>query len=294
MTKRDYYDILGISKNASKEEIKKAYKKLAMKYHPDVSKEKDSSEKFKELSEAYAVLSDDQKRSTYNQFGHDGFDQRYTQEDIFRGFDFSSVFDEIFGESFSGDSIFDMFFGSDRRARRRKGNDLRYDLTIDFEDAAFGTKKEITINKDAICDSCNGTGAEHGNMVNCDACNGRGVVTRTQRTPFGMFSTSTTCRNCHGQGQIAKNDCKTCRGRGIVKESKKIKVTIPAGINNGQFLRLRGEGEAVKDGINGDLFVVVNVKPHKFFTRDENDLHLEVPISYSQAVLGTSIEVPTL
>ncbi len=293
MAKRDYYEILGISKNASKDEIKRAYKKLALKYHPDRNPSKDAEEKFKEISEAYAVLSDDTKRQQYNIFGHAGFDQRYTQEDIFRGADFSNIFEDIFGESFD---IFDMFFGRGfgRHRRQRKGNDIQYDLTIDFEESAFGATKEISIKKDSECSHCNGTGAEDGKLTECDNCDGTGLQRRTQRTPFGYFQTTTTCRNCNGEGKVARKICLNCNGYGIEKKSKKIKIKIPKGINNGQFLRVTGEGQDIKDGSPGDLFVVINVKPHKFFTREDNNIYLDFPISFSQAALGDEIKIPTL
>jgi len=292
MAKRDYYDILGINKSASKDEIKKAYKKLALKYHPDRNSGKDAEEKFKEISEAYAVLSDDSKRQQYDTFGHAGFDQRYTQEDIFRGADFNDIFEDLFGES---SNIFDMFFGRGFGGKRqRKGNDLQYNLSIEFEEAVFGATKEIIINKDVKCEHCNGTGAEHGELKQCDVCHGSGLQRRTQRTPFGIFQTQTTCRNCNGEGEVAKKACIHCNGYGIEKKSKEIKIKIPKGINEGQFLRIKGEGQHIKNGISGDLFVVINIKPHKFFTREENNVYMEFPISFSQAALGDEIKVPTL
>ncbi|MDP6641819.1 MAG: molecular chaperone DnaJ [Candidatus Nanoarchaeia archaeon] len=293
MTKRDYYEILGINKNASKDEIKKTYKKLALKYHPDRNKEKGAEEKFKEISEAYAVLSDDTKKQQYDTYGHAGFDQRYSQEDIFRGADFGSVFEDLFGES---SNIFDMFFGGNfnRGRRQRRGNDLQYNLTIDFEEAAFGIDKEVTINKDIECSKCQGSGAEHGELEQCSTCQGSGMQKRTQRTPFGMFQTTTTCGNCNGEGEVSKKVCLNCNGNGVEKKSKKIKIKIPKGIDNGQFLRIRGEGQDIKNGSSGDLIVVVNVKAHKYFTRDENNIHLDFPISFSQAALGDEVKVPTL
>ncbi|MBI2670614.1 molecular chaperone DnaJ [Candidatus Woesearchaeota archaeon] len=298
-TKRDYYEILGVGKNASKEEIKKAYKELAKKYHPDVSKEANAAEKFKEISEAYAVLSDDQKKSTYDQFGHSGFDQRYSQEDIFRGFDFD-IFNEIFGRG-SGrgfhefDNIFDMFFDSSRgRPRERRGNDLRYDLEISLKEAAFGTKKTINITKLDKCDNCNATGSKDGKLDRCSNCNGHGMVSRIARTPFGTLTTSTTCNRCHGTGQITKNVCNICNGEGLKKVRKELEVEIPQGVDTGSTLRLKAEGNSVKGGRSGDLYIVVHIQENEFFKRKENDIYIKVPITFTQAALGTRIEIPTL
>ena len=295
MTKKDYYEILSLSKNASKEEIKKAYKVLAKKYHPDVSKEHNASERFKEISEAYAVLSDDSKKSTYDQFGHAGFDQRYSREDMFRGADFSSVFEEIFGNSDSNgfDDIFSSFFSTSRR-RRSKGNDLQYKLAIDFEEAAFGTEKSINVKKYEHCNKCNGTGAKNEEYAKCHECDGKGQITRTQRTPFGMFSQTTYCSYCKGQGEVIKNPCNYCNGNGIIRANKEITVKVPAGIDQGQILRVRSEGESIKSGQSGDLYVVIDIRPHKIFERDGNDIYLEMPITFSQATLSTELEVPTL
>lgn len=291
MTKKDYYETLGVSKDASKEEIKKAYKKLAMKYHPDVSKEKDAAEKFKQLSEAYAVLSDDEKRKQYDTFGFDAFRQAYSQEDIFRGFDF----EDIFGDLFGGNNIFDMLFGGGgRRPRRRIGSNLRYDLEIDFEEAAFGVKKKIEVERHEKCNDCDGTGAKNKDMITCPDCHGSGVFRKTQRTPFGMFSQTTTCRACQGEGEVMKEACSECHGKGVFTKKRNITVKVPAGVNTGSTLRLSGEGESVRNGPNGDLFVVVHAKPHKFFQRDEDDIYFELPISFSQAALGDEVEIPTL
>ena len=288
---KGYYEILGISKKASQEEIKKSYKKLAMKYHPDVSKEKDSAEKFKKISEAYAVLSDDEKRKQYDTFGSDAFSQAYSQEDIFRGFNFEDIFGGSFG---GGGSIFDMFFGGGNRSRRRVGTNLRYDLDVSFEEAAFGAEKKIEVEKHEKCKSCDGTGAKDKEMVTCPDCNGSGVFRKTQRTPFGIFSQTTTCRSCEGEGEVMKEACPECHGKGVFSKKRKIIVKIPEGVNTGHTLRLSGEGEAVKNGPNGDLFVVVHVKSHKLFQRDEDDIYFELPISFSQAALGDEIEIPTL
>jgi len=289
MTK-DYYEILGISKNATKEEIKKAYKKLAMKYHPDVSKEKDAAEKFKKISEAYAVLSDEEKRKQYDTFGSDAFRQAYSQEDIFRGSDF----EDIFGDLFGGSSIFDMFFGGGRRSRRKVGVNVRHDIELTFEEAAFGAEKKIDIERHEKCKTCDGTGAKGKDMITCPDCHGSGAIRKTHRTPFGMFSQTTACKACQGEGEVMKEACSDCNGRGVLVKERKITVKIPEGVNTGHTLRLSGEGESVRNGPNGDLFVVIHVKPHKLFQRDEDDVYFELPISFSQAALGEEIEIPTL
>ncbi len=290
-TKRDYYEILGVSKNASKEEIKKAYKELAKKYHPDVSKEHNAAEKFKEISEAYAVLSDEKKKSAYDQFGHDGFDQRYTQEDIFRGFDFDVFKDFGFG---TFDDIFDIFFGGGKRERFERGADLRYNLEITFEEAAFGTKKEIKFPANLECENCDGTGSEDSELTKCPKCNGTGQLRVSKRTPFGSFTSITTCNNCHGSGKVIENPCKICKGSGLIRKTKSIEIDIPAGVETGSRLRLQGEGEISRNGHSGDLYVVLYVKPHKIFERKEDNIYVTIPITFAQATLGTKIEIPTL
>ncbi len=288
MAKRDYYDILGISRNASKKEIKKAYKRLALKYHPDVSKEKGAEERFKEVSEAYAVLSDDEKRQQYDTFGHQAFDQRYSRDDIFHGFDF----DEIFREFGFGGSIFDMFFGGTRR--KRKGRDIEHETGISFEEAAFGIEKEVKVQRTILCSECNGTGARNSELEKCPECNGSGQIRKTQRTVFGLFTQSGICSNCNGEGQIPRYACNACYGTGLVRETKNLKVKIPAGVNNGSTLRITGEGEAVKGGDPGDLYLIVYVSPHKLFRREGNNIILELPLTFPQATLGTEVRVPTL
>ncbi len=285
-TKRDYYEILGVEKTASKEDIKKAYKKLALQYHPDRNKEKDAEEKFKEISEAYAVLSDDEKRKAYDNYGHAGFDQRYTEEDIFRNVNF----DDIFGDMFGG-SIFDMFFGG---RRERRGQDIHVEVEINFEDVIKGIKKQVTIKKNTPCDACEGTGAKDAIFKTCETCNGRGAQIRQQRTPFGIFSTQTTCRTCGGTGRTPQKTCPSCEGEGVEYTDHSLTVSIPAGIDHGQMLRIRGEGVAVKNGISGDLLVSVHVHPHELFERDGQDIHIELPLSFSQAALGDEIKIPTL
>ncbi|MBL7147466.1 MAG: molecular chaperone DnaJ [Nanoarchaeota archaeon] len=295
MTKRDYYEILGINKDSSKEEIKKAYKKLALKFHPDRASEenkKDYEERFKEISEAYAVLSDEEKRSAYNQFGHAGFDQRFSQEDIFRGANFHDIFSDIFGDNgFFGDSVFDTFFGGGRR-KHRHGRDLIYNLIIDFEDAAFGAKKKISFRRNIVCERCKGTGAKDSKLDNCSFCNGTGQVSKVQRTMFGMFQQVMPCRKCMGTGKIVKHKCEYCDG-GLITENKELNVNIPAGVDTGSRLRISDEGEENKYGA-GDLYINIEVRPHKIFEREGFDLYLEYPISFSQAALGDDVEVPLL
>ncbi len=291
MSKRDYYEILGIEKTASKEEIKKAYKKLALQHHPDRSKEEGSEEKFKEISEAYAVLSDDQKRKAYDQFGHAGFNQQYSQEDIFRNANFEDIFSDLFGE---GGSIFDMFFGGGGRRGTPRGQSIQVETTIDFEDVITGIEKTITLKRNIPCDHCKGTGAKDGDFKNCGTCHGRGYQVKQQRTPFGVFQAQMPCSTCQGQGHIPKEECKHCDGDGVIYKEKPLKVKIPQGIDDGQTLRIRGEGVAVKGGIAGDLLVVVHVRPHEYFEREGTTVHLTYPITFTQAALGDDITVPTL
>lgn len=292
---KDYYKLLGVSKNATKEEIKSAYKKLAKQYHPDLNKSPDASEKFKEINEAAAVLGDEQKRAQYEQFGTTGEQFRG-----FEGFDFSDFMSDIGGFGFDFDRIFENFFGGGggygRTRRRQRGSDLRYDLEIEMEDAAFGAAKTINIPRLEECDKCHGTGAEsQQDIVTCTECNGRGVSTRTQRTPFGLFSTTTTCRKCGGEGKYIKNECPECDGKGVVRKTRKIEVKIPKGAVDGTNLRIQGEGEAGEKGLSsGDLYIVIHVKPHKVFERHGNEVYVKVPIPFTIAALGGSIEVPTL
>ena len=292
MTKRDYYEILGVGKESPKDEIKKAYKKLAVKYHPDKGGD---AEKFKEISEAYAVLSDDNKRKQYDQFGHAGFDQRFSQEDIFRGADFSSIFDEIFGRSGFEGSIFDAFFRGQGYGREERGADLSYEMTIEFEDAVNGIEKEIRIPVTEACNVCNGSGSDDGDLETCNECNGTGQVRRSRRTVFGVFSSISACNKCEGDGKIIKNKCKECKGAGVVSEMKKLKVKIPAGIGDGNQIRLSRKGEVNRKGKNpGDLYIIAKIKEHEVFKRDGYDIHLELPISFYLAAVGGEVKVPTL
>ncbi|MAG45811.1 MAG: molecular chaperone DnaJ [Nanoarchaeota archaeon] len=291
MTKGDYYEILGVEKGSSKDEIKKAYKKLALKHHPDRGGD---AEKFKEISEAYAVLSDDTKKGQYDQFGHAGFDQRFSQEDIFRGADFNSVFSEIFGGG-SGGGIFDMFFGGRGGNHEERGSDLSHEVSLEFEEAVDGIDKEIKLPVSEKCEKCEGSGAEGNDVENCDECGGNGQVRRNRRTLFGVFSSISPCERCEGEGKIIKTQCGECKGSGVITDVKKIKVKIPAGIDHGNQIRLSGKGDVNSKGRNpGDLYVIVKVKEHEFLKREGYDLHLEVPISFYLVSVGGDIEVPTL
>jgi len=298
-TKRDYYEILGVPKGAGKDEIKKAYRKLAFEYHPDRNKSADAGEKFKEVSEAYAVLSDDAKRSQYDQYGHAGFDRMYTQEDIFRSAnfdDFEDMFKEFgFGSPFA--NMFGSFFGGGfgRGGRRRDfGADLETELEVSLEEAAKGLKREISIYRTDVCPRCNGSRAEPGSSASaCDQCRGAGQVQHGRRAGPMTFYTVTTCPKCKGEGTLLEKPCRDCGGSGRVREKEHIKVSIPAGIESGMRIRLEGLGEYGRDG-PGDLYVQVYVKPHKFFERRGGELWLEAPIPFSVAALGGRIDVPTL
>ena len=300
-TKRDYYEILGVDKKASADEIKTAYRKLAMQYHPDRNKAPDAEEKFKEMSEAYAVLEDQTKRQQYDQFGHAGIDQRYSQEDIFRGAapDIEDILKGFgFGGGGRGGSIFDTFFsgGGGSREGPRRGSDMLYELAIEFEEAASGKKVDIEFTRNETCDVCKGSGAKPGTSPKtCPACRGSGQVNKTQNTPFGRFMTTSTCGTCRGAGKVIDSPCTTCHGSGTVQKKRKLEVKIPAGVDSGSRLRVPGEGEAgEKGGPSGDLYVEIYVKPHKIFTRHENDVIMEASISFPQAALGDEILVPTL
>ena len=300
MSKRDYYEVLGVSKTATQDELKKAYRKLARKYHPDLNKDnEEAAEKFKECNEAYSVLSDDQKRAQYDQFGHAAFENGGMGGG--GGFGGAGGFGGFGGSGM--EDIFDMFFGGQggrggNRAKSgpQRGADLRFDLEITFEEAAFGLEKEINLYRDETCDHCHGEGAESGSKVeSCPECNGTGYVRFTQNTMFGQMVNERPCSRCKGEGKIISEPCKECRGKGTVKRNKKLKVKIPAGVDNGSRLRVSGEGEAgAKGGPSGDLYVYLYVKPHKFFERDGTTVLCEVPINIVQATLGADIKVPTL
>lgn len=291
---KDYYDILGVSKDASKEDIKKAYKKLAKKHHPDMNKgDKASEDKFKEINEAFKVLNDDNARANYDRFGtSEGFQGGPG------GFDFSGFGGE--GGEFGFGDIFDMFFGGGQGRRRsrssQKGADLRYDMEVSLEEAAFGAEKHIVVPRMQKCDKCDGIGAESkDDIVVCDECDGTGYVRKTRRTPFGMFQTTAACNKCNGAGKYIKKECSKCHGTGRIEEKTRIKVDIPAGVEEGTRLRIRGEGEAgTRGGGVGDLYVFIHVKEHKIFEREGDDIYLEIPISFVQAAMGAEIEVPTI
>ncbi|HPW73793.1 MAG: molecular chaperone DnaJ [Methanothrix sp.] len=292
--KKDYYEVLGVSKDASEKDIKAAYRKLAMKHHPDRSDDPGAEERFKELSEAYAVLSDSDKRQKYDQFGHAGINSQYSQEDLFRGVNFEDL---LRGFGMGGESIFDMFFGGGggRRGPAR-GRDLRYDIELTLEQAAQGLEMTIEVPRTESCPKCQGSGAKPGTTpVTCSNCRGSGQVTRAQNTPFGQMVTSTTCPTCGGRGEIITSPCEDCSGSGRVRKSRKINIKVPAGVEDGQHLKLRGQGDSAgPKGVSGDLYVVINILPHRIFQRMDSDLIMESPISFTQAALGADLEVPTL
>ena len=296
MSKRDYYEILLVERMASSEEIKKSYRKLAVKYHPDKNPgDKAAEEKFKELSEAYEILSDPQKRALYDQHGHAAFDRRGGGGGFARGgggfHDPFDIFREVFG---GGGNIFDDLFGGGRAdpTAAQRGEDLRYDMEITFEEAAHGCEKEITVTKPERCEVCDGSGAEAGSRVKtCPTCGGRGQVISSR----GIFSIAQTCPACQGAGRVIEKPCKACHGSGRRDRPSKIKLKIPCGVDTGSRLRSIGNGQAgLRGGPSGDLYVILHVKPHEIFQRDCDDLLCEVPVGFVQAALGTDIEVPTL
>lgn len=288
-TKRDYYEVLGVDKSASDDELKKAYRKLARQYHPDVNPgDTEAEEKFKEVNEAYEVLSDSAKRAQYDQFGHDGPGAGAG----FGGFGGAGGFGDM------GD-IFDMFFGGGMGSSQkgpRKGADLRYDLTIDFEEAVFGTEKTITIPRWDTCETCGGTGAKKGTSpTTCPRCHGTGQVTTMQKTPFGSFQSVKTCPECGGRGTVINDPCPDCGGQGRKRVTRKLEVKVPAGVDTGSRLRMSGEGEAGElGGPKGDLYIYINVRSHPIFTRDDGDIYMEQEINFAEAALGADIQVPTL
>ena len=295
--KRDYYEVLGLQKGASEEQIKKAFRKMAMKYHPDKNPgDKTAEAKFKEINEAYGVLSDPEKKKMYDQFGHAGVDPNagFGGGGGFQGGfgGFEDIFD-MFGGMFSGRGGFG---GGQRRNGPMKGRDLQKGMTITFEEAAFGVKKDIKVSKYVKCSKCNGSGAEPGtSKAKCPKCGGSGQVHTQQRTPFGQFNSVQACDRCGGTGEIIEKPCSECGGSGQVKKTVTISVNIPAGVDNDSIIPIRGQGEpGTNGGPNGDLYIVLSVKPHKVFRRKGNDLQLEIPISFDQAALGAEITVPTL
>ena len=299
--KRDYYEVLGVSKGASDDEIKRAYRKLAKKYHPDMNPgDKEAEAKFKEVNEAYSILSDSEKRARYDQFGHAGVDPNYGAGGPgggFGGFDMGDIdLGDIFGSFFGGG--FGGFGGStsSRRNGPQKGESLRASLTISFEEAAFGCEKEINLNRTEECEACHGSGAEPGTTAEtCPDCRGTGVVRVQQRTGGFAFSSTAPCSRCRGTGKIIHTPCKACGGSGSVKKSKRVTVSIPAGIDDGQAISLRGQGNAGKNGgPAGDLIVAVHVKPHPQFHRDGTTVLYEQPVTFYQAVMGAELEIPTI
>lgn len=299
--KRDYYEVLGVDKNADKKTIKKAYRKLAMKYHPDVNKDDpEAEEKFKELSEAYGVLSDDDKRQRYDQFGHAGM-EGFSQEDIFNNINFEDIFRGFnFGGGQGGfGSIFEDLFGGGFGGSPRNnyaGRDLMRTIEVTLEEVASGVTKDIDIRHQKACPHCNGSRAEPGSDVKtCSNCNGSGQVRQVQNTPLGQFATVSACPQCNGEGKIIDTPCSECNGKGLTSTVNKISIPIPAGVETGSRLRVSGEGD---DGINGapagDLYITIKVLPHDLFKRDGQHLYYELPISYVQACLGSEVEVPTI
>ncbi|GAA0789046.1 molecular chaperone DnaJ [Hathewaya limosa] len=297
---KDYYEILGIEKGASEPDIKRAFKKLALKYHPDRNPDnKEAEEKFKEINEAYQVLSDPEKKARYDQYGTADFGAGFDGGFNGAGFDFSDlgdIFGDIFGGGFSGGFG---GFGSSGRANPnapRKGADIETTLNLSFEEAVFGCEKEIVVNKHENCETCNGTGAKPGTSPKtCDRCNGTGRITMQRRTAFGAFSTQTTCDKCRGLGTIIENPCSSCHGTGKIKKRKSIKVKVPAGVDNGNIIPIRGQGEPGSNkGPSGDLYINLRVAPHKLFERRGNDIYMEEHISVSKAILGAELKVPTV
>ena len=286
--KRDYYEVLGVQKGASEEELKKAYRTLAKKYHPDLNPgDKTAEAKFKEINEAYAVLSDADKRKQYDQYGHAGVDGQG-----FGGFgDFNINLDDLFGSFFGG------FGGGGRQSNRaQRGANLKYRMNLEFMEAAFGVERDISVNKEDLCDHCQGTGAREGETPeNCTRCNGTGQVNTRQQTMFGAVMSSRPCPECNGSGKIIRNPCTHCSGRGRKATSKKLKVRIPAGVGDGEMLSMRGEGEpGERGGPYGDLYIEIHVKTHPIFERNGANTFCEVPITYMQAAIGADIEVPTI
>ena len=300
MNKKDYYEVLGVSKSASQDEIKSAFRKLAKKYHPDVSKEADAEAKFKEAQEAYSVLSDEQKRKQYDQFGHaafsggaggNGFGGGFGGFD-FGNFDYSDIFDNIFGGfgGFGGSG-----FGGSRRNENRgvRGNDVLKRINLTFLESVYGTKKDLEIELMDKCDECKGKGGFHEDT--CDKCHGSGTISQEQRTILGTFITKTTCPKCSGKGKTYKESCTNCNGKGRVKTKKTITIDVPKGISDGDRQRISGKGEAGQNGgPNGDLYIEYKVSNHKFFVRDGDDIYLEVPLTLTEAILGCKKEIRTL
>lgn len=306
MSKRDYYEILGVGKSASKDEIKKAYRKLALQYHPDRNPDdKSAEEKFKEAAEAYEVLSSDDKRAKYDRFGHDGLRGGQDYHGFSNAEDIFSHFSDIFGGAFGGGggSIFDDFFGGTGGTRRSQsrgtgtpGSDMRITLKLTLEEIARGTTKKVKIKKYKTCSDCSGSGAEKGTSFNtCSVCNGAGEVRQVSRSLFGQFVNISTCSNCNGTGKMISQPCRKCQGDGRVQDETTVKITVPAGVSDNSYMTLRGEGNAGKNGGHaGDIIVVFKELPHEYFLRDGDNIIYELVLSYPEAVLGEEVEVPTL
>ena len=296
MATRDYYEVLGINEDADETTIKKAYRELAMKYHPDRNPGDDKAvERMKEINEAYAVLSDAKKRSEYDAYGLEGI-KGYSQEDIFQNVDFSSLFHEFGLRDFfsSGSNIFDGLFGrSSQAGSRKRGADLKYDLDLTLEEVASGTEKTLTITKEDQCPSCHGTGSESGGTITCGKCRGTGQLVREQRLGYGIFRQVIACDQCNGKGKLIKNYCKECKGKGTVQKTKDIKVRVPPGADTGNAIRLEGEGET-GEAQNGDLYVILHVQKHPVFERHGDDIYIKKEITFATAALGGKIDIAGL
>ncbi len=291
MTQRDYYEVLGVSRSATQDELKAAFRRLARQYHPDVNDSPDAEEHFKEINEAFAVLSDEQRRGAYDRYGHEGVRGPNGMPNFTVDFsDFADIFGDLFG--FGG------FGRTSQRARNapRRGADLQYRLDLAFEDAVFGVEKEIEITRDELCVTCNGSGAEPGTSpIRCSTCNGSGEVRRTRQTILGSMVQVTTCPTCNGQGETISTPCHTCKGRGLERRNRKKVISVPAGVDSGTQIRLAGEGQpGVNGGPNGNLFIAIKVKAHKYFHRREYDVLLDLNVNIAQATLGADVEIPTV
>lgn len=305
MSRRDYYEVLGVSRNAGKDEIKQAYRKLALKYHPDRNKASDAEEKFKEISEAYAILSDDEKRRVYDTYGHEGVSGRYSPEDIFRGaeFDFSAIFKDL-GFDFAGSggfrNIFDVLFGGSPFGSgfsgRSKGRDMVVDVAITLEDVLNGKRQEFEVPKTVSCEDCSGSGAMPGTKPRtCSACSGTGQVKHVmEQSRFRTFVSIEPCRTCQGKGIIIEKPCGACKGTGQARKMKKLRADIPPGVEDGSMVRLANEGESIDGGHSGDLYLRVSVKPHEIFRRADSDLLYDLKLDFAALALGTEVRAPTL
>lgn len=301
---KNYYDILGVDKKATKDDIKKAFRTLAHKYHPD--KKGGNADKFKEINEAYTVLSDDQKRAQYDMYGQtfaggngggfNGFQGNWQDFAGQSGFDFSGFGGDGFSaQGFDLGDIFGEFFGGNRRQKTKRGRDISIDIELEFSEAVFGAERNILLNKISVCKVCDGTGGKKGTeMVTCQTCNGKGKIREIKKSIFGSIEMSHACETCAGQGKVPKEKCESCNGLGILKKEEEIKIKIPAGIDNGEMIRLSSAGEAVKGGVSGDLYIKTHVKKHKTFRKEGNDLIMNLDVKLSDALLGAKIDIQTL